>query len=61
MKKAKPYQILLRDYEITKMKRLIKYYEKEIGSRFTRADIIRIALNNLYNVKFKKIQIRKLK
>ena len=44
----KPYQILLRGYEIKKFEYLIKYYESRIPTKFTRADIVRIAINELY-------------
>ena len=54
--KPKPYQILLRGYEIKKMEDLIKHYEKSIYTRFARADIIRIALNQLYEKIFKNKQ-----
>lgn len=46
--KTKPYQILLRNYEKKMMDDLIKHYEKQVPTRFTRADIMRIALNELH-------------
>lgn len=52
--KIKPYQILLRYYEKQKLDDLIAYYEKEVPTRFTRADIIRIALNELHKNIFRK-------
>ena len=59
MNKPKPYQILLRSYEIKKFDRLIKYYESIVHTRFARADIVRIAINELYNRKIKQKNERK--
>ena len=52
--KAKPYQILLRSYEVKKFNKLIKYYESILPTKFTRADIVRIVISELYNSKIKK-------
>lgn len=43
--KTKPFQILLRGYDITKMEELIKYYENKVPTNFCKADIMKCVKN----------------
>lgn len=47
MKKDKPIPILLRGKYTKLFERLKKYYETKVGTVFSNADIVRIALNEL--------------